>query len=140
VGVVGANRHPTHPYEYQTYAGYDVWAPDARMPNFTVCTLMTCHPKSVVRPAAVEVMSIHHVNRVKKGFVQEPRLLDPAVAFTRHLRCLYDPKTMEWDTTTAQPLCSDEEVLHPGQSGGVPVCPADVIADVHRRYANQTGA
>ena len=67
-GAPGEYEHPTaaHRHHYQTYAGYDIWAPDERRPNFTGCTPMTCHPKSVVRPLGVDSMSVHHVNRPAK--------------------------------------------------------------------------
>jgi hypothetical protein len=78
---VGATpQHFTSAVDYQTYQGYDVWAPDARIPDFTGCTWKTCHPKSAVRPLAVDIMSVHHVGRVKQGFDQEPRLLPPQVS------------------------------------------------------------
>ena len=138
VNEVGCDQPDSHPVQYQTYSGYNVWAADPRMPNFTACTRMTCHPKSVVRPLAVAVMSVHRVHRVREGWVEQSRLLDPQVVFTKHLRCMRDPVTGEFDATTGQLLCSEEEVLYGGQSGGVPVCPADVIAAVHRKHAHHT--
>ena len=109
-----AHEHaPAHRQHYQTYAGYDIWAPDARLPNFTGCTPMTCHPKSVVRPLGVDVMSVHHVKTQAKGFASGVRMLPAEAIFVKHLRCLHDPRTGEWDTTRDQPLCSAEEVLHP---------------------------
>ena len=137
VSEVGCDQTDSYPVQYQTYSGYDVWAPDPRMPNLTACTVGTCHPKSVVKPLAVEVMNVHHVHLVRKGWAEQARLLDPEIVFTKHLRCLRDPRTGEFEVGTSQQLCSEEEVLYGGQSGGVPVCPADVIAAINRKHAHQ---
>lgn len=55
--------------EHQGYAGYDVFAADPRMPDFTNCTShperthlhRQCHTKSIVRPALVELQHAHQV-------------------------------------------------------------------------------
>ena len=53
--------------EIQMYSGYDVWEEDLRAPNFTGCTLHSCHPKSVIRPLGIELMNIHHYTRPAEG-------------------------------------------------------------------------
>ena len=67
-GLVGSRRaHSGEEVQVQVHSGYDVWADDQRAPNFTGCTATTCHPKSVVRPAGVDVMNVHHFQRAAPG-------------------------------------------------------------------------
>ena len=71
---------------------------------------------------------------VPAGFQPEYKLASPEVLFTKHVRCLFRHGTSSWETDMSQPLCSDEEVLHPDPRwGGVPVCPVSVVQDVMAR-------
>jgi len=69
------------------------------------------------------------------GFSQEIKLLPPEVVFTKHVRCLFKPGLSQWEPDRSQPLCSDEEVLHPSPKwGGVPVCPLSLVHEVRARH------
>ena len=72
-GLVGARRaHSGEEVQVQMHSGYDVWADDLRAPNFTGCNAKTCHPKSVIRPMAVDVMNVHHFHRAAPGAASAP--------------------------------------------------------------------
>lgn len=144
VGKLGTGGAARGEVDYQAYQGYDVWAADPRTPNFTGCDWISCHPKSVVRPLGVEIMSVHHAGRVSKGFVQAevPKVLPPELVFIKHLRCLIRVNTSDWETDLSKPLCSVEEIEKPdNRFGGVPVCPVHEIEEVRsgNRTADVTG-
>ena len=124
VGKIGSGGVAHSEVDYQAFQGYDVWAADPRTPNFTGCNWRSCHPKSVVRPLGVDIMSVHHIGRVREGFAQgDPKLLLPEVVFIKHLRCLIRVNSSDWETDLSKPLCSVEEIVNPdNRFGGVPVC------------------
>ncbi len=132
VGKIGSGGLAHGEVDYQAFQGYDVWATDPRTPNFTGCSWRNCHPKSVVRPLAVDIMSVHHVGRVREGFIQgDPKLLPPEVVFIKHLRCSIRVNTSDWETDLSKPLCSVEDIVKPdNRFGGVPVCPLHEIEAV----------
>lgn len=84
----------------QVYEGYDLWERDMRMPDFTNCSVTyhghkagrACHPKSLVRPLAVDLMNVHFQAGAAPGFDEIPRAVDPNVAYIKHLRQGYMPR------------------------------------------------
>ncbi|EIE19825.1 hypothetical protein COCSUDRAFT_48697 [Coccomyxa subellipsoidea C-169] len=132
VGKIGSGGLAHGEVDYQAFQGYDVWTTDPRTPNFTGCNWRNCHPKSVVRPLAVDIMSVHHVGRIREGFIQgDPKLLPPEVVFIKHLRCSIRVNTSDWETDLSKSLCSVEDIVKPdNRFGGVPVCPLHEIEAV----------
>lgn len=129
IGTGGAARGEV---DYQAWAGYDLWAADSRTPNFTGCNWRTCHPKSVVRPLGVDIMSVHHISRVREGYIPgDPKLLPPEQVFMKHLRCAIRVNSSDWETDLSKPVCSVEDITKPdNRFGGVPVCPLNEIEEV----------
>ncbi len=84
----------------QVYEGYDLWGRDMRMPDFTNCSVTyhgrkagrACHPKSLVKPLAADLMNVHFQAGTAPGFDEVPLAVDPNVAYIKHLRQVYHPK------------------------------------------------
>ena len=61
---------------WQVYTGYDIWGNDEHIPDFTNCSVSyhgpnagrACHPKSLVRPLAVDLMNVHFLAGAAPGF------------------------------------------------------------------------
>lgn len=84
----------------QVYEGYNLWDMwDMRMPDFSNCSVTyhghkagrACHPKSLVRPLAVDLMNVHFQAGAAPGFDVIPQAVDPNVAYIKHLRQGYLP-------------------------------------------------
>ena len=45
-----------------------------------------CHPKSLVRPLAVDLMNVHFMAEAAPGFEQAPKAIDPGTAYIKHLK------------------------------------------------------
>ena len=54
-----------------------------------------CHPKSLVRPLAVDLMNVHFMAEAAQGFEQAPKAIDPSNAYIKHLRWSISPSRDE---------------------------------------------
>ena len=80
---------------WQVYTGYDIWDNDEHIPDFTNCSVSyhgpsagrACHPKSLVRPLAVDLMNVHFLAGAAPGF-EEVEVLRYAESSWHHLAAL----------------------------------------------------
>lgn len=122
----------------QVYEGYDLWTQDDTVPDFTNCSTSyhgpeagrACHPKSLVRPLAVDLMNVHFTAGVKAGFKEVPHAVDPHLAHIKHLRCLMQPGRGAWEQNDTLPLCRAEPQDYARHTaGGVSTCASNMGSD-----------
>ncbi|CAL8469879.1 g9421 [Coccomyxa elongata] len=123
------------PLEVMRYWGYSIWDPDHREPNFTSCNQYDCHPKCVVKPKAVKIMSVHWIAVPEESYTISQKNLPPRLVFGKHISCKA-PSIWggDWDEDPNKMLCFKENLeailyppAEPKRPHAIHMCPQEEI-------------